>query len=488
MVHDRPIVAAHFDSRSDAGRIVSSGPIVRGSAASLMRHARRAATLVGLLLASSAASANGRFPSAQHLVGGPGGAAQSLAVRTTFGIVTSADGGRSWRYHCEDLLGISTTSGWDAPIALATDGALFAGLPDGLARITDGCTAPRVAEVGRDFTADLTTTRDGATLYWIGSSGPQGNRVLASTDGGRTFAMRGSARDGVLLETIEASDVDPRRVYVSGVQLEPRAFVLFRSDDGARTFREIPLAVPGITGAYLAGLDRDSADGLWIRAPMRPTDGPEGGTALLHSRDGGEHFEQVARTRGPMMGFAVRGDGASVWYGGPDDGLWRSANGGVFSRVADLPITCLRWHADALYACANHLRTGWAVARSQDEGARFDPLLRFEDLTGPPRCPSGTLGGDVCPGRWSVLRRTLQPDGGAPLDAGVPARDASTTGLDAGSAATPPAREDCGCAVPGSSPSRGGLALVTLVLLTFARRRARRGAMLPRPCSDSPSV
>lgn len=447
-----------FDSRSGGARIVPEPDTFREG---MSPPPLRTATLVLLVTLSlgGGAQANGRFPAAQHLVGGPPGATSQLAVRTTFGLLRSADAGRSWTFLCEDLLGLSNTSVWDAPIQLAQGGRLFAGVPDGLVRIEDGCSSVRVPEVGGDFSADLTATADGATIYWVGSSGPAGNRVLASTDGGATFTPRGGARDGLLVETIEVSDALPTRVYATAAQLEPRGFVVLRSDDGARSLREIPLARNDIDGAYLAGLDPRDPDGVWLRAPLRPDGSVNGATALLYSRDGGGRFEEVARTAGPMLGFTVHPDG-TVFFGGPDDGLWRGRPG-TFARVADVPITCLRWHDGALLACANHLRTGWAVGRSTDLGARFDPVLRFDTLQGPPRCPGNSVGGTICPGRWSVLRPLLVPDGGV----AQPPRDAAP---DAGS--TPPRPAGCR-AVPPTQRVSAALA-VTLGLVLRRRRRA----------------
>lgn len=417
-----------------------------------------ALALAATLLVAAPAKANGRFPAAQHLVGGPPGQADHLAVRTTFGLLRSADRGRTWTFLCEDLLGLSNTSLWDAPILLTSAPSLLAGAPDGLVRLTDGCTSPRVAEVGRDFSADLTATTDGGLVLWVGSSGPAGNRVLASTDGGATFTPRGTARDGILVETLEVSDARPQRVYATAAVLEPRGFVLLRSDDGARSLREIPLSRNDLEGAYLAGLDPADPDGVWVRAPLRGDGGAGGPTALLYSRDGGERFDEVARTNGPMLGFTIKPDG-TVFYGGPDDGLWRGRPG-AFTRVADVPLLCLRWHDGALFACANHLRTGWAVGRSQDDGGSFAALLRFDALRPPANCPPGTLGASVCPGRWSVLRATLAPDAGATQ----PARDAGVT---------PPPPPASGCAAGrGGAHATGWLLGALLGLVRRRRRRA----------------
>ena len=412
------------------------------------------AAALGLL--PVAVRANGRFPEAQHLVGGPRGEEALLALRTTFGLARSADRGQRWTFFCEDLLGLAGGT-WDAPIQLGREGTLFAGVPDGLIRLGDGCGAPRVTEVGGDFSADLTATSDGATILWVGSRGPAGNRVLASTDGGVSFAPRGTARDGLLVETIEVSDALPERVYATAAQLEPRALLLLRSDDGARTLREFPLSRNDLDNAFLAGIDPQDPDGVWLRAPLRG--GPSAGsTALLHSRDGGARFEEVARTAGPMLGFTIAADGA-VFFGGPDDGLWRGRPGS-FARVADTPVTCLRWHDGALYACANHVRAGWAVGRSTDRGARFEPVLRFDALSVPAGCAAGSIGAEVCPGRWSVLRAALTPDAGS----GATTRDAAAPGA-------PPAPAATACATAPRRAWGRGRALALLAALALRRRR-----------------
>src|SRR4051812_35323444 len=66
-------------------------------------------TTLGLLTelyAGTSARANGRYPAAQMLATRPGDDdAQTMALRTTFGLLLSKDGGKSFRWVCEKALG-----------------------------------------------------------------------------------------------------------------------------------------------------------------------------------------------------------------------------------------------------------------------------------------------------------------------------------------------------------------------------------------------
>src|SRR5581483_6730985 len=72
------------------------------------------------------ARANGRFPTADYLVVGPGSASDLIALRTTFGIVVSRDHGHTWRWICEDAYGGAGMA--DPSAAIGMDGTLILGL------------------------------------------------------------------------------------------------------------------------------------------------------------------------------------------------------------------------------------------------------------------------------------------------------------------------------------------------------------------------
>src|SRR3954467_10548772 len=94
----------------------------------MIRGATVAAVIV---LAGGAARANGRFPVAQFLTIGPAEESSTFALSTTFGLVTSFDGGSTWQLTCEEGLGFDQRTEWDLTTAITADNTLVMGLPDG---------------------------------------------------------------------------------------------------------------------------------------------------------------------------------------------------------------------------------------------------------------------------------------------------------------------------------------------------------------------
>lgn len=435
--------------------------------------------MLACVVAGGEARANGRYPTSQFLLVGPGVSSEVLALRTTFGIIESLDGGRSWSWLCEDLFGYGLGPPYDPPIALGSRGAegvpLLAGMSDGLARTSTLCASERVPEIGREFTGDITSVGDGRTVLWVASNGGgRPNRIFASYDGGRSFAPLHDGVPSVLFETLEISASDPMRVYLTGVtDSDPQRAVLYRSDDGGRTLREVPLDLHGGRDAFLSAIDPTQPDTLYLRSTLEDPDGAVAGTLLLRSTDGGAHTEVLLQTRGPMLGFALSGDGQTLWAGGPDDHLLRSERGGRFSEVSGIQVLCLRWHPSGLYACANHILDGFAVGRSNNGGADFSPLLRFEALTGPASCPSRTAGRDLCAARWPTLQRLLgitptAPDASVPMDAAR--MDAGPLDAAAIRPTASPA-PSCGCHAQRPSERLPGAFAALLLLGRSVRRR-----------------
>lgn len=236
---------------------------------------------------------------------------------------------------------------------------------------------------------------------------------------------------------------------------------------------------------YLSGVDPTRSDVVYARVP----DGL--GTGLWRSDDAGRRWSRVAVTQGPMLGFAVSPDGASVWVGGPDDGLWRSDDRGVtFARVSSFGPTCLRHDGAALWACADWSRAPFALGRSTDGGARFAPVLRFDDVVGPFACDPSKHGAAVCGWQWPGVSSQLA-QARASLDAStVDALDASDDVMGDGGAtldavtSRAPAGGGCACGV--SSSGRGGAAaLAALAAWIRSRRRRRAASTRPSRCSSS---
>ena len=492
---------------------------------------------LGLTLASEA-RANGRFPAANYFVAGPAARNDVLALRTTFGLVLSRDGGHSWGWVCEEAF--QAIGANDPSLSIGPDGALviatFAGLSE-----SDGayCRWARPTGAPTRGYADVTNTFDGRTM--VALAGPTGDDALVlSSDGGRSWTV-GARLMGYFSETADVAPNDPMRVYVTAYARGGLP-VLLRSDDGGRSVREVTRDFSGAQGIYLAGVDPRRPDVLYVRATRGL------GTLLLKSEDGGMTLRSIGESSSEMVGFALSDDGETVWTASTSrsEGIQRSVRGGPWTRVGgDVGVQCLRYHAGLLFVCANEVTDGYSLGCSRDGGEHIDPLLSLRRLTGPsPSCGSDTPVGSTCAPIWSTTSAPLgsidasaprdpvfhdagpgdeavsdasadepeaSPDAGMTgLDAGagmdvppmtrdlgqpdapaldVPALDAPSpdvpafdAGRDAASAdvgAAPP-RDGCDCRVGSTAGPRGGAAtrLAALGLIGASPRRRRR---LPSP-------
>ena len=85
------------------------------------------ALLAATALVSGSAAANGRFPRSERLLEDPRDTSH-LILAGTFGLIVSSDAGGSWDYVCEASFAEAGLD-LDPLVALASDGALLAGIP-----------------------------------------------------------------------------------------------------------------------------------------------------------------------------------------------------------------------------------------------------------------------------------------------------------------------------------------------------------------------
>jgi hypothetical protein len=388
---------------------------------------------------------------------GPGVRDDLMILQATFGLLVSDDGGGRFQFFCEDTW--QFLDNFDPPVAVGAQSSLLVGIHNGLTRSRDGCAPTRDTDLDGLRVADLAYDATGrVVIAGVVSPGRPVSRLARSEDGGERFEVLPETFDNVAFSTVEVGSADATRIYASGLLGESRVAALWRSDDGGRTWTRSPATFDG-DELFIAGVDRARPDVVWARLTTRD-DAGLGATALLRSDDGAMTFREVARTRGPMRGFALRDDGRAVWIGGPSDGLLRSDDGGPFRAVSDTRVECLRWHAGSLWACGTYAPGAVLLWRARGDGA-LTPALRWDEVQGPPaRCATGTPTRDVCPLRWSIVRSTIAPT----------ARDA---GLDAGTrppVVTAPPSTGCGCRAGG----HGGGGVGWARALAMGRRRRRR--------------
>lgn len=425
------------------------------------------------------AAANGRFPAAGYLVVGPGAASSVLALRTTFGVLRSVDGARTWSWTCEES--VDAVGMFDPSVSIGRGGVTVLALPSGLAVSADGCDWRRPEGTARRPVVDVTQDATGDVL--VAGVGPSGTEdaLLRSDDGGASWRAAATL-PGYFLETVEVAPSDPSRVYATAFVTGPEP-VFLRSDDGGATMRETTRSFAGAQSAWIAGVDPTRPDVVYVRG-QRPGGA---GTILSRSDDGGRSFRRLAETTGAMRGFALSDDGATVWFGSSDarEGLQRSVRGGPFARTREQPVVqCLRQHAGTLYVCADEAVDGYALGRSRDGGDTVTPLLSLRALTDPVTCPAGSVVGDRCAALWPAQRAALQRiDAGAPparpphgaADGSV-ANDAPAerAAPDGGGLPPPPAGPTgCGCAVPAGGAGRGWGRWLVAALIVAAGRRPR---------------
>lgn len=390
-------------------------------------------------------------------------------MRTTFGVLRSSDGGKTWTWLCERSLGFEGT--WDPPIAMTRDGRLWIGLPDGLSVTSDGCAVERVRALDGETVKDLTTDARGERLYAV--TGAEGKRAYVwegrPRDAGAPLAFErlGAGLEDVHPMTIEVAPSRARRVYVTGQPYGTVRGRLYVSDDGGVTLKadENKLAADG--PLFISSIDPTRPDRVFLRHLHLQ------GSDLLVTDDRGKTLTNVLSMKSAMLGFAASVDGKTVWAGSGlvDDGVFRSDDGGrTFRHVGRAGVLCLLSAGDALLACANpYGDVRHTLARSTDRGATFTAVSSFADITGPPACAPDA---GPCPAEWPATRARITPED----DAGPPRAEVPSAAPSAAPAPAARKGRTCGCDLPGGAGGGGSVAFAlggASLLALRGRRRTR---------------
>lgn len=426
----------------------------------------RFATVAALLVAFCAtAHANGRPPLTNGVVFRPGDA-QSIYVRSTFGLLVSHDDGCSFRWVCERAIGYGGE--FDPKYAVAADGTIFATTFTGLRVSRDGGCTWSTAPVGPGEVwvdaIDIGPTGD----VWVAtaeSAAP--NNVYRSTDNGATFAARGMLSPTVWWKSVKVAPSDPDVVYVAGYQVAgtPTAR-LYRSADAGGAWTEHPLF----------GEQRDpptmrfGATPIVLVSAIDPKDpntvlltsleaNPPKGDRLYRSTDGGVTFTQVLATTDRIRDVFYAADG-SVYVATLGDGGFRSTDRGAsFAPLVGAPqLGCLGQRGDGtLVGCGANWEPDFkAVARTTD-AAQWQKVFRFVELAGPVQCAAGTTVATMCEPMWPSLKELFGATGPGMCPAipdDPPKKPVPSSG---------------GCCDAGRSPA-GSLGCALLVALGLRRR------------------
>jgi len=496
-----------------------------------VRHALLAASGAAIALAvATPASANGRFPATNQLYFSPSDP-QLVVLRTTFGILPSHDYGATWTWLCEDSLGLGPTTNEDPTLALTGSNALVAGLSLGLETSPDtGCSwSTAGGALKGQLVKDLVVPRASPhTVFAITSTfGPAAaadggagytQQIFTSTDDGGHWSAIATLDPSAIVTTLDVAPSDPQRFYVSAFRGDgtSRTASLFVSTDGGATWveRPTPFDPAHESAVYIAAVDPANADRVYVRS--------EGASRLMVTVDAGKTFQVPLSLDDEMAGFALSQDGATVYAGGPNAGLYAGAAADlVFTPVLQqapdggtrsIHVQCLATHGTDLWACSDE-PSGFVAGVSQDGGKTFTPKLHLTTILGALSCPAGTAGA-ACSATDFDANPPYNPfgslctnlgvcfDGGAhyPLSmacveagacgtyfssgsgggsgsgsgsasggsGGGPGDDGGTGGGSGGGS------KSCGCTQVGGGGAAGGVAAAALVIAALRRRRARR--------------
>ena len=442
---------------------------MRGTVASI------AVASIALALVPNPARANGRFPAANMLVARPGDPSHRPARdlrsplfgrrRRYLGLVLRASGGlrrKRGSHDCGDRQRSHPRRHVPELRALDERGVRVAARPE-------------VAGVGRRHGPAAERTRPGVRCLLPVLEGRRRRGPALSLGAPRSPTTparpgrRADARPFPHSRQRRGRSQRPKRLYVSAIRRtarRPKAYCSSRPTTGrASRSARIPLETAD-RGVYIAAVDPKRADRIYFR-----TRGVHASRVVV-TDDGGKTTRAAFEGVGPLLGFALADDGATIYAGGPKDGLV-VASGAVpakeiqFTKRSPQSIQCLTAVGATLWACTP-ASSGFVLGASSDGGATFTSKLTLPGMRGPLKC----LAPADCKAEWASFREL------------VGANDAKDAGPRKPSPPSPPPPESraCGCATPGK---RGGLdadfAWPLCVALTWSlarRRSARVGSRL----------
>jgi photosystem II stability/assembly factor-like uncharacterized protein len=478
-----------------------------------------AALCASALLSARGAAANGRYPASTQVVFSTDSADPDLVVvRATYGLLVSRDGGATWRWVCEDALGVPSVSIEDPSIALTANDALLVGLFEGLEVSQDasggvahalgcnfGCVAGPLAGqaiadlAGVPGSPHTALALSSTYVFDDAGTGSLDTGVWQTPDDGAHWTQVGPAFDPtVSVTTLDVAASDPERLYVAGTRGlgAERTASLFVSTDGGESWTERPLPYDRATevSVYIGAVDPRDADRVYVRS--------SGVSRLFVTSDAGRSFQVPLALTGQMLGFAIAADGSRVYAGSIEDGLLVAAAAGgadggfAFRKTSSIPVRCLATRggeAPELWACSDPA-SGFSVGVSTDDGARFAPRLRQDGLSSPVACAPSAQGPFACGATANASQcsgATFEavcmalggcgPDAGsaAPIDSGGAGDDddASAGGArrltgDASAQLLRAPTPSCGCTtVPGGGGTEIGAACAVTAIAVRRRRR-----------------
>ena len=486
------------------------------------------------LLAAAMASANGRFPRAEHLLEDPADP-NRLTLAATYGVLTTDNGGASWYYTCEQAFSlIPTPPGYsgDPELALMPGGALLAGVQ---ARLTiseyRSCGWKAVLESPKMFIGDFAVAPSNrnivvAVTRTLVAGGTQ-IQLQQSTDGGHTWKVVGAPLPIALDYTVDVDPKNPDHIYATGITNTSgsNTGVLLSSTDLGATWITRPIPNTSIDAApYIARIHPADPSKIFVRTDEW-TDGTTANDALLYTEDGGATWTELLRPMGvdggaKLFAFALSPEGSTVLagFGDPVEGGGRAVDKGVMGVYKSTganysfgatptatfveSVSCLEWTAAGVYVCGapegRVSYVGFAKDVARVTAAGLTTIMRTSEIAGAPPCCKGAAVSscnwtDDCQ-RLNACRDagSAEVDTSCPSDAGFDPRrpeaggtggstgtggSAGTAGFTAGASAAGGTTTSCQCDIAkgrATDMEHGfSFSFALLPLAASARRNSR---------------
>lgn len=414
------------------------------------------------------AQANGAFPDSMGILL-PVEKPNVIIATTNFGLLVSEDGGATFGWICEEAVG---TNAILYQLGAPPSDLVLAVAGGGLAYSADfGCSWNRSAgDITGAFVYDAFASPVDPLRAYALARHTSYQSALESRDGYQLFGPEILRSSGVYdyLSGIESSRSSPETLYVTIYNNWPPPFrtSIARSYDGGATWERLFVAgdeLNGLTARGLIAVDPVNEHRVYLRLANTIR-----GTEYLGIYDDDPDPEsstlRVALNMPSRMTAFLRQQDGTIIVGASNGASFISTDqGATFDPWPHAPhLRALGERNGILYAVADNYVDGYAVGHSRDQGATWEGLFRFQQITGPKNC--GQLA-SICEGPWQTLRRTLGiplPDAGTDAGSGT---DAGNPDVDGGTGSSPehPAHSGCGEGPAGEGSSWPFSAMIVLI-------------------------
>lgn len=352
------------------------------------------------------ARADGAFPEAQSVLL-PRDRPNEIVLATTFGLVSTEDGGATWHFSCE-ASNTPMVGGGRYAMGPPPEDRIYAKTDIGPGVSSDSACTWSLGSGGPPPIPDSTVRApfdifpdptDPNRVFALFQEFPDPGVVFRSLDAGATYAgpLYTTSVD-TALTGIESSSSDPRTVYVTTYQgpgYHPR---LVTSLDGGDTWNVADLEPQlGTVAPSLAAVDPADARKIYLRVNTQAGLG-EQYQGIAITTDGGSTWTLPLKVPGgALAGFVRLSDQILLAIGqtpGANVGdptiptLFRSEDAGQTFVSETLPFhpLGLSQRDGIAYVVTPDLGDGFALTSSSDSGRTWTPRLRFRNIVDVKEC------------------------------------------------------------------------------------------------------